>query len=569
MPRSGIFGDLCAAHRLFLQSPAVYESSARAGLRALFFISNFWYARSSEGYFADSVLDQFFLHTWSLSVEWQFYLLYPLILLLWFKLGKSLAKNRMVCSYTVFLILLTAVFAILSFALPDRTSSYFMLHCRAWEQLIGGVVYVLPCPKLTPALARSLEITCLAIITANIMLVSAMEGWEPHKVAPGVIAAAGLLYLSMEKSLLSPGLLQYLGKISYSMYLIHWPVAATLAKLNLFACTLPLLVFILIYSALSYHFVETRRNRSWLFVIFYLAAAGGCQALVRNDGMPWRVPSFPAGSYHDQLYAGRGIPTDGKVTLGKLNPDQIHNLLAGDSYARQYANFFNEKIPFVGIFNDSHVGYGDFAVYFMWEREDGLDEDYFMQNSRLFRNNVAQYLASADIDAVVIAHHWRRYFGFSNDGSVSKLQYPHKYDTKELRAGITESLLHLADEYPNKQFYLVGSPYDSPLTPDMLFSMQTNSVVGPLIWSMAGLDEDGRFTPDFTEINEINRFVSGICEQRPNMNFIDPNIPLCDRERCQGIIDNMLAFSDGGHLSINGAALVGQYILQEISKNRP
>ena len=72
-------------------------------------------------------------------------------------------------------------------------------------------------------------------------------------------------------------------------------------------------------------------------------------------------------------------------------------------------------------------------------------------------------------------------------------------------------------------------------------------------------------TIDLSEAQQINRYLQDICQKRSNLHFIDPNKTLCNANQCR-IIDNndMPIFSDGSHLSLTGAKIVGSYVLDKI-----
>lgn len=118
--------------------PYLYESLGKNAGASLLFISNFTYNRAG-GYFAAPAHDNWLLHTWSLSVEWQFYLLYPLLLMLLARLPRS--SRGLVGAALLFILLASWAFAVyLTNAKP--TSAFFMLPARAWELLAGSLVFL-------------------------------------------------------------------------------------------------------------------------------------------------------------------------------------------------------------------------------------------------------------------------------------------------------------------------------------------------------------------------------------------------------------------------------------------
>lgn len=153
-----------------------FRRLAKHVIAALLFISNFVFG-SESGYFDASPFDKWLLHTWSLSVEWQFYLLYPIVLLAVVKL----AGRR-------FLFSAIGGMLLVSFALSALTTkahpvdAFYLLHTRAWELLAGGIV-CLTRIKPTRRSANVAEVLGLSAIAAAVFLCSEQDAW------PGWMAA--------------------------------------------------------------------------------------------------------------------------------------------------------------------------------------------------------------------------------------------------------------------------------------------------------------------------------------------------------------------------------------------
>ena len=105
---------------------------------ALFFVSNMYFAQKTD-YFANSALDQAFLHTWSLSVEWQFYMFYPLLLILLRKFMSTKSIARTVLVLTIFFLIFACY---LTNNFPRY--SYYILPSRAFELMFGALAYYYP-----------------------------------------------------------------------------------------------------------------------------------------------------------------------------------------------------------------------------------------------------------------------------------------------------------------------------------------------------------------------------------------------------------------------------------------
>jgi peptidoglycan/LPS O-acetylase OafA/YrhL len=119
-------------------SPLDLASLARSTTYTLSFISNHQYLKET-GYFDPAAQSKLLLHTWSLSVEWQFYLIYPLALLV-------LRQILSLVSIEKLIVVMTLIgFAIMQYyAHTNLSTAFYALHSRFWEMLVGGLAYCYP-----------------------------------------------------------------------------------------------------------------------------------------------------------------------------------------------------------------------------------------------------------------------------------------------------------------------------------------------------------------------------------------------------------------------------------------
>jgi len=122
----------------FSLSPLEYKELSKHILSSLSFLSNIIYWQES-GYFDSGSHEKWLLHTWSLSVEWQFYILYPIALFLLIKLLPTNTIKRFIVILTIIGFIFSA-FAVKVWPNP----SYYLLPTRAWEMLAGGCAYFYP-----------------------------------------------------------------------------------------------------------------------------------------------------------------------------------------------------------------------------------------------------------------------------------------------------------------------------------------------------------------------------------------------------------------------------------------
>lgn len=218
---------LCASLLIlgwFWLANADYKMLAGHVGTAVAFVSNLKFWRE-VGYFDASSHEKWLLHTWSLSVEWQFYILLPLgCLLMWRWFGKRGVK----------LALITA--GLLSLALSVYVSSrwpeaaFYLLPTRAWEMLAGGLVW-----WATRQHAMSRQWALLAEGVGFALIIWAMAAFDPAMLWPSylalvpVIGTMLVLAANRQRSWLTANpLARRLGASSYSIYLWHWPLVVLL-----------------------------------------------------------------------------------------------------------------------------------------------------------------------------------------------------------------------------------------------------------------------------------------------------------------------------------------------------
>ncbi|CAM2141928.1 exopolysaccharide production protein ExoZ [Pararobbsia alpina] len=215
----------------FYLDPHSYKLLAKHAGSSITFISNFVYWRES-GYFDASSQSKWLLHTWSLSTEWQFYLIYPIVLMA----GARLFGARR----PVFQCLL-AVMGVVSFALmpvvvrAHPEANFFLLPTRAWEMIIGGFVMLnedkLKLSKLGATAVQTAGL--VAIMIAGLFFTDGLD-WPGYYTVVPVLGAALVVLANANDSFFSTNKpLQLLGRWSYSIYLWHWPVVVLTHYLDL------------------------------------------------------------------------------------------------------------------------------------------------------------------------------------------------------------------------------------------------------------------------------------------------------------------------------------------------
>lgn len=231
---------------LVLLSPLVWGRLAWHGAASMLFVSNLLFPYQGQNYFSDSVTPSPYLHTWSLGIEEQFYIFWPLLILL----AVAVARRTRIPARRMLQVLFGGTFAVslaasvwLTQAAPDW--AFYILPTRAWEFAGAALVATLPWDRLAgrtrlrPRLLRTLLGTAGVVLLA--LSFAVVHETDPF---PGTVAllpvggallvlaagsitlagtAAGTASRTWVDRVLDQPVLQRIGDVSYSWYLWHWP----------------------------------------------------------------------------------------------------------------------------------------------------------------------------------------------------------------------------------------------------------------------------------------------------------------------------------------------------------
>lgn len=518
--------------------PLEYKTlSAHAG-SSMIFLSNIVYLKEA-GYFDSASHEKWLLHTWSLSVEWQFYIIYPLALV---GMKKIMATNTIKISiaYATAIAFVFCIFA--TYTWPDP--SYYLLPTRAWEMLVGGLAYLYPInahgkKKVT------LEWLGLILILCAYFFISGNSPWPGYLALIPVTGTYLIIQAQNNNSRITNNFVfQKLGLWSYSIYLWHWVFVVANIKytLNLSAATY---IFIVILSGfLSYTFFERGKNTLILLVATLLFSAyvfltNGAQARVSET---FRLDK---NKFHEKYYGGSGYPANKVFYLNSENRN-YDIMFAGDSYGLQYAKAIdNRGIKAAALFDHGCLILPTYSRYINNKEDISCSEEYGKLKNELSDND----------KPLLIANSWDTYSNIliqKGSNAAVKITIPeyHQIIQSELDTLIKENGTH-------RLYFIIGVPQRSKIN-----AYECLSRTELLGYRLIDKCSETQKKSDLQINNVLNEF----SKKYSNIIFINPNDFLCDKQNCLVIKNREPIHSDQGHLSVFGAPIVLEGVLKRIQQ---
>jgi peptidoglycan/LPS O-acetylase OafA/YrhL len=352
---------------LILLSPEDLAEASVSVLSALLFVSNMFFHWKIDYFSQDAELMPF-LHTWSLAVEEQFYIFWPLLLMAVWTLPSAIRERRFFQATALLAAVsfLTSIYAV--HVVPS--AAFYMLPFRFWELALGALAYLAVARWNQPngSVTAVMSFAGMSLVVVPMFLLTPDSRFPGFAALPVVFGTALLLMagandVGIIQRLLSSAPMVYIGKISYSLYLLHWPVLALFRNYQTDVTISAndawlLLALSLGLASFSYHFVETpfRKRASIPLVIRFSAGTGVglavvAAALVVLEGLPKRSGNLP------QYAASRSVMWDWPCEARLPEIGQTHCVfganwedarskvvLWGDSHADHFAPLVQNAI---------------------------------------------------------------------------------------------------------------------------------------------------------------------------------------------------------------------------------
>lgn len=523
------------------------------------FFSNVVYW-SESGYFDTASHEKWLLHTWSLSVEWQFYILYPFILYMLHKLLSIKHLKVLILSATV---LSFGLSVYVSYKWPS--GAYYLLSSRVWEMLLGGVAFLYPIKALETN-KRTTEIVALLLILGSYLLVSESTAWPGYLALLPVMGAFLIIQSRNEQSFVTGNVVfQKIGAWSYSIYLWHWPLVVLV---NYYSLPEPWVwggvTLSLLLGHLSHRYIE---NNSFSKDYSYINVLFTCRPVL----MVYLVGGLSFYVYQSEGSLARSSKVLSPITNNMVpSPyrDDCHT--GGDNYTEpnNACTYFEENVTWA-IIGDSHTvelayvlarGLESRALGIKHLSFSGCVPSYnqnasFSPCAKWTNDAVKQLLNDENIENVVI--NYRYTAGMFGDQLASYPALPNGDDIGDLRrskiVSSLDQLITVLSENKKNVFVVKPIPELGAHINVLLRSAYKND----------GMVENitGTSKAYYLERNAFILNYFQTLEHADNVRIIDPASHYCDDNYCWAVMDGIPIYFDDDHLSLVGAVPLSKEIL--------
>jgi peptidoglycan/LPS O-acetylase OafA/YrhL len=536
----------------FYLTPLDYKALGKHVASSLTFISNVTYWRES-GYFDARSHDKWLLHTWSLSVEWQFYIIYPLVLVAMRRLMSIEAMKVTVLAGAVF----GFIFCVIVTSIKPNPA-FYLLPTRAWEMMVGGVAYLYPF-ALQEKRKKLVEWFGLFLIIGSYFLITKDHPWPGYLAIFPVLGAFLVIQSHRNDSFITTNIVsQKIGGWSYSIYLWHWPLVVFGIYFEIDNWIYIGIPLSLILGWLSYHIIEQYRFKALeslsqlplvkpIWFCFFSGILGSVVFLTNGVESHYseEVRYITAQSTKSPRWEAchSNWKWDSKPKECTYGQGDLAAIVIGDSHAQAMLGMIHRLYPnnkvldwtmsacptAEGVYREVPYtqGCGDFVSYAIKEAK----EKY------------------RGIPIIIINRTALSLYGF-NETEIKRDQLKSFIKNKpKTPESLTESILLTACKFTdeNPVFTVRPIPELKINVPDTLLKISLLNQELPII--SISYDEYMKRQKLVYEMQDKMRDQCGV-------KIIDPIPYLCGADKCIGNNNDTIYYLDDDHLSENGADLI-------------
>lgn len=555
----------------FLYNPENFTQAIKSVAATVGFVSNilFW---TETGYFDAPATLKPLLHTWSLAVEEQFYIFFPLLLVFITRFFREKLRE--------ILIGLASLSFLLSLYVINKNpaSAFYFPHLRAWELLIGSLlVFIKPSAKPGMILAHLFSILGLGMILASAFIYTETTPFPGLSALLPTLGSAFIIYSSFHSrsivgKLLSLPPFVFIGKISYSLYLWHWPIIIFgmyyIIQIPTITQMWILISISFVLATLSWHFVENpfrakgflNRQKIFIFAGSVMAttflASGLLYVTQRNTGHfsqeEFETFSNTVPSWNER----EGCIESDQVNLKDLNrcmlgdgTEQPNFLVWGDSHAEALAPSFDEiaKLNHATGYVANHAACPPILGIYRKGKTFCVD----------INNRILGYIEEhPEWETIILVSRWT----VSTEGERYKTDpeavvtlvdtqssIPEGSNTLIFETGMQRTIEKLLSL--NRKVVIIST------VPEVGYNVPSAYFIA----LRTGRDVNQIIAPSIDEYNQRNATANKVTaklQDQYNIMVIDPSTVLCDQTNCKVVRDGKPMYIDSNHLSYFGASYI-------------
>ncbi len=579
---------VCMPFAWFWLQPLALKNFSESLVAVILFISNIFFWKHGGYFDVESELNPL-LHTWSLAVEEQYYVLFPLFLMAAWRLGKRWIVGLLLIGALASLAL--AYKGSLSFS----TTAFYLLPGRGWELLIGAfTAFYLSSTKPAistnrPLINQLLGVVGLLLIIYSIVFFNKDTPFPSlYTLVPTIGAALIILFSSPQTlvgKLLGSKALVGIGLISYSAYLWHQPLFSFAKHRSLESPSQTLLIALsiaaLILAYFSWKYIETPFRNKKRFTrkqIFMFAAFGSIFFITvgivgsLKEGFPHRyyVPatlsnSFSLSQKANDCFEKPGVHTntDWLCDIGAKQADKPAFMMFGDSHARSLFDAFDaaainasQRGSFTGSYNCPPL----LGIYVL--RRGQAVNDCNALNTRVYEHVKANKIAK-----VFLVSRWTYYTDGGYDGVDATwigLSKNSQRSKETSRAAFEAGLKATVEAYANigTRLYIVTQiPQQKIQVQDVyynLFAYDKNNVSQQI----------QQLSVSKMQHQQLQSYVNALFKGYDNterLKLVSFDDVLCDHDKCSIGDATKSYYSDNNHLTTEGGRLVVDALVKHLN----
>lgn len=557
----------CLISGYFISMPGDLKELAVSTQYLIVFISNYYFL-DNTGYFNAPSMVMPLLHTWSLSIEEQYYLIVPLLLITIYKINLNLQKLFLGLMFIFFSSLIISIFYT---SFGYQKEAFYLLSSRSWELTLGALIAIYKKSQLinkaknstTSRLANSIGI--FLILGSSILFNKETPFPGFYALVPALGASLILLFTLDQQDNFPPLknlFIKYIGNISYPLYLVHWPIIAFYKQYNGQVRlenneTLLIILISLLASMLIHHCIEKpiRININFkpIFVFLYYSFSQillllFSQLIINSNGIDARIPlSLRGTSSLAEMWewdCKQTIIFDGRpencVLGANWTTSKNRAVLWGDSNAMMLFPMLHEylqknNISMVFFPNCSVVQEDIYSTVSLPNRSTCLN---YRRNAISFIND-----SSNNIKVVLLASAWPSWSQtlISSEGGV--------YNEESGIELLIKGLKNTIDIIQNKDrfiFLLSDIPKWGIDPISCALSRMTTLLRKKCEYEIDSLDMSY-----FYKYQKLAHDALRALHNYNNLFVLSPEDAMCKNNKCMTIINGEFIYRDGGHLRRN------------------